>query len=159
MAISPISNCCRNQYSRKQVPQLESWRTQVYFTSGPRGVNTPGSEPRTEGWEFYTRIGMIKWFVGLQELGNCKEQEEGEWDKLQFPVMWVPTFWDLCDPDFARSKLGYRGRRSRLFTILNFPLHYQEDSAPFPLSSQLRDIISHREVGHHLFPLALSCRG
>ena len=35
-----------------------------------------------------------------------------------------PTFWDLCDPDFARSKLGYRGRRSRrLCKIVTFPLH------------------------------------
>ena len=24
----------------------------------------------------------------------CKEQDKGEWDKLQFLVLWVPTFWD-----------------------------------------------------------------
>ena len=32
--------------------------------------------------------------AGLQGLGNCKEQEKGEWDKLQFLVLQVPTFWD-----------------------------------------------------------------
>ena len=30
---------------RNQAPHLESWRTQVYYTSGPRGVNTSSSEP------------------------------------------------------------------------------------------------------------------
>ena len=30
---------------------------------------------------------------------------------------------DLCDPDFARGKLSYRGRTSRLCKILTFPLH------------------------------------
>ena len=30
--------CCRNQYSRNQVPHLENWRTLVYYASGPRGV-------------------------------------------------------------------------------------------------------------------------
>ena len=39
------SFCCRNQYSRNQALHSESWRTQVYFASGPRGVNTPNSEP------------------------------------------------------------------------------------------------------------------
>ena len=34
------------------------------------------------------------------------------------------TMCDLHDPDFARSKLSYRGRRSRkLCKILTFPLH------------------------------------
>ena len=62
-------------------------------------------------------------FAGLQGLDDCKEQDKGEWDKLQFLVLWVPTFWDLCDPDFARSKLSYRGRRSkRLCKISIFPL-------------------------------------
>ena len=34
-------NCCRNQYSRNQAPHSESWRTQVCYAGGPRGVNTP----------------------------------------------------------------------------------------------------------------------
>ena len=33
-------------------------------------------------------------YAGLQELGDCKEQDKGEWDKLQFIVLGVPTFWD-----------------------------------------------------------------
>ena len=32
--------------------------------------------------------------VGFQGLGDCKEQDKGEWDKLQFLVLWVPSFWD-----------------------------------------------------------------
>ena len=33
----------------------------------------------------------------------------------------------LCDPDFARKKVSYRGKRSRrLCKILTFPLHEKE---------------------------------
>ena len=37
-----VSNprCCRNQSSRNQAPHSETWRTQVYYTGGPRGVST-----------------------------------------------------------------------------------------------------------------------
>ena len=38
-------NDAETQYSRNQAPHLESWRTQVYYAGGPRGVNTPSSEP------------------------------------------------------------------------------------------------------------------
>ena len=56
-----LQKCCRNQYSRNQSPHLESWRTQVYYTSGPRGVNTPSSEHQTKGLQsFYTWTKMIK---------------------------------------------------------------------------------------------------
>ena len=34
------------------------------------------------------------WPLHRQGLGNCKEQDKGEWDKLQFLVPSVPTFWD-----------------------------------------------------------------
>ena len=44
-----FSSCCRNQYSRKQAPHWESWRTQVYYAGGPRGVHTPSSEPQIKG--------------------------------------------------------------------------------------------------------------
>ena len=45
---------CRNQYLRNQTPHWENWRTQVYYASGPRGVNTPSSEPgRKELQSFY----------------------------------------------------------------------------------------------------------
>ena len=55
------SFCCRNQYWRNQEPYSESWRTQVYYASGTRGVNTPNSEPRAKGLQsFYTQTGMIK---------------------------------------------------------------------------------------------------
>ena len=65
------------------------------------------------------------WLSRIAGLGSCKEQGKGEWDKLQFLVL-SPHFLrlhDLCDPDFARGKLSYRGRRSRrLCKILTFPL-------------------------------------
>ena len=32
--------------------------------------------------------------AGLQGLGSCNEQDKGEWDKLQFLVLWVSTFQD-----------------------------------------------------------------
>ena len=38
-------SCCRNQYSRNQAPHSESWRIQVYYAGGPRGVSPPSSEP------------------------------------------------------------------------------------------------------------------
>ena len=31
---------CRNQYLRNQAPRSESWRTQVYYACGPRGVHS-----------------------------------------------------------------------------------------------------------------------
>ena len=66
-------------YSRNQVPQSESWRTQVYYACGPRGVNAPSSEPRTKGLQsFYTQTGMIKQVCQFQGLGDCKEQDKGE---------------------------------------------------------------------------------
>ena len=34
---------------KKKSPILESWRTQVYYASEPRGINTPSSETQTEG--------------------------------------------------------------------------------------------------------------
>ena len=55
-----LQKCCRNQYSRSQVLHTESWRTQVYYTGGARGINTPSSEPQTKRVQsFYrqTRVG------------------------------------------------------------------------------------------------------
>ena len=51
-----LQKCCRNQYSRNQAPHSESWRTQVYYAGGPRGVNTPSSEPRTKGLQSFNRL-------------------------------------------------------------------------------------------------------
>ena len=51
--------CSRNQYSRNQAPHSESWRTQVYYASGHRGVNTPSSEPRTEGLQSFYRQTVV----------------------------------------------------------------------------------------------------
>ena len=50
---------CRNQYLRNQAPYLESWRTQVYYTSGPRGVNTSSSEPQTKGLQSFYRQTIV----------------------------------------------------------------------------------------------------
>ena len=54
--------------------------------------------------------------AGLQGPGDCKEQDKGKRDKLQFVVLLSPYFLrlhDLRDPDIARSKLSYRGGTSR----------------------------------------------
>ena len=52
------------------------------------------------------------WLSTFAGVGQLQRAGQG-WDKLQTLVLWVPTFWDLRDSDFARSKLSYRGRRSR----------------------------------------------
>ena len=96
-----------------------------FITSvGPEELTLQALSPKQRGYRVFIHgQAWLSGSVGWQGLGNCKEQDKGEWDKLQFLVLWVPTFWDLRDPDFARSKLSYRGRRSRrLCKILNFPL-------------------------------------
>ena len=92
--------------------------------AGPEELTLQAQSPSQRGYRvFIHRQAWLRWFAGLHGLGNCKEQDKGEWDKLHFLVLWVSAFWDLCDPDFARSKLSYRGRRSRrLCQILTFPL-------------------------------------
>ena len=73
--------CYRNQYLRNQAPHLESWRTQVYYAGGPRGVNIPSSEPPQRGYRVLIhRQAWLSGFVGLQGLGDCKQQDKGEWD-------------------------------------------------------------------------------
>ena len=70
------AHCCRSQYLRNQAPHSESWRIQVYYADGPRGVNTPSSEPRTKGLQcFYTPTGMIKQvcgFVGARVIAKSR---------------------------------------------------------------------------------------
>ena len=69
------------------------------------------------------------------------------WDKLQFLVLWVPALrlHDVPDPDFARSKLSHRGRRSSS-KILTFPLHYLLliEGKESPLKSYLRRALEKR---------------
>ena len=72
---------------------------------GPEELTLQALSPKQRGYRDFIHAGMIKQV--------CKEQDKGEWDKLQFPVLWVPTFWELRDLDFARGKLSYRGRRRR----------------------------------------------
>ena len=62
---------------------------------------------------------------GIYDLGSHHVQEQGA--KAPVPSVLSPQFLRLCDlndPDFSRSKLSYRGRRSRrLCKILTFPLN------------------------------------
>ena len=44
---------CRSQYSRNQAPHSENWRTQVYYASQPRGVNTPIQSPQLRGYRVF----------------------------------------------------------------------------------------------------------
>ena len=89
--------------------------------------------PKQRGYRVFIQgQALLSGFAGLQGLGDCKEQNKSKWDKLQFLVLWVPTFWNLPDPDFARRKLSYRGRTSRrLCKILTFPLQALLNSISF----------------------------
>ena len=42
--VGNLAGASRYVETRNQAPQSESWRTQVYYAGGPRGVNTPTSE-------------------------------------------------------------------------------------------------------------------
>ena len=69
---------CRNQSSRNQAPHPESWRTQVYYTSGSRGVNSPSSEPWTKGLQsLYTRTAMIKRVCEFAGAGRLQRAGQG----------------------------------------------------------------------------------
>ena len=58
----------------------------------PRGVNTPSSEPQTKGYRVF--IHGQAWLSGFAGAGQLQRAGKGEWDKLQFLALWVPTFWD-----------------------------------------------------------------
>ena len=120
--IDPWSGCCRNRETKHH-----TWRAgelRFITLAGPEELTLLALSPEQRGYRVFIHgQAWLSKFSGLQGLGDCKEQDKGKWDKLQFLVLWVPTFWDLRDPDFARSKLSYRGRRSRrLCKILTFPL-------------------------------------
>ena len=119
--IDPWSGCCRN----RKTTHHTWWVGELWFITrvGPEELALHALSRKQRGYRvFIFGQAWLSRFAGLQGLSDCKEQDKGEWDKLQFPVLWVPTFWDLRDPDFARSKLSYRGRRSRrLCKMLTFP--------------------------------------
>ena len=47
---------------KKPSTTLGELENQVDYVAGPRGVNTPSSEPRSQGLQgFYTWTSMIKW--------------------------------------------------------------------------------------------------
>ena len=54
---------------------------------GPEELTLQALSPKQRGYRDFIHAGMIKQV--------CKEQDKGEWDKLQFLVLWVPTFWDF----------------------------------------------------------------
>ena len=106
-------------------PHTQSWRIRFFTPAGPEELTLQALNPGQRGYRvFIHERAWLNGFAGLQGLDDCKEQDKGEWDNLQFLALWVPTFWDLRDPDLARSQLSYRGRRSRrLCKILTFPFH------------------------------------
>ena len=114
------------------VAETSTWKTKHHtrrigelrfiMLAGPGELTFQALSPEQRGYRvFIHRQAWLSRFVGLQGLGDCKQQDKGEWDRLQFLVLWVPTFRDLHDPDFARRKLSYRGRRSRRLCNFNFP--------------------------------------
>ena len=57
--VSP--HCVAETSNRETKHHTQSWRTQVYYADGPRGVNTPSSEPPAKGLQsFYVWTSMIK---------------------------------------------------------------------------------------------------
>ena len=75
-----LQKCCRNQSSRNQAPHLESWRIQVYYAGGPRGVNTPSSEPQTKGLQSSIKAtdysGQHQRLIGRFKLGVLHAREQ-----------------------------------------------------------------------------------
>ena len=53
---------------------------------GPEELTLQALSPKQRGYRVFIHVGMIKQI--------WKEQDKGDWDKLQFLVLWVPTFWD-----------------------------------------------------------------
>ena len=60
---------------------------------------------------------MIKWvcgFAGARVIAKSRTRvSEISSSSLYYESPLSETTCDLCDPDFAKSKLSYRGRRSR----------------------------------------------
>ena len=136
-----------------QETKHHSWRVgELRFITlvGPEELTLQALSPEQRGYRvFIHRQAWLSGFAGFQGLGNCKQQDEGEWGKLQFLVLWVPTFWDcmtcviqVCS--VCNEQVSYRGRRNRrLYKILTFPLH----------SPLLILLSSHVSVGHSEFPI------
>ena len=62
---------------------------------GPEELTLQVLSPRQRGYRVFIHgQAWLSRSAGLQGLGKCKEQDKGEWDKPQFLVLWVPTFWD-----------------------------------------------------------------
>ena len=71
---------------RNQTPHSMSWRTRVYYAGGPRGVNTPSSEPQRKGLQSFYRqtvVGNTSCLIGWFKLrsfvhGNSSQDGEGD---------------------------------------------------------------------------------
>ena len=63
--------------------------------AGPGELTLQALSPEQRGYRVFThRQEWLSGFADFQGLGDCKQQDKGEWDKLQFLVLWTPTFWD-----------------------------------------------------------------
>ena len=61
--------------------------------------------------------------AGLQGPGDCKEQDKGKRDKLQFVVLLSPYFLrlhDLRDPDYQKQAELQRQKEQEVMENLNF---------------------------------------
>ena len=45
--------CYINQYSRNQAPYLESWKTQVYYVSGPEELTLQALSPEQRDYRVF----------------------------------------------------------------------------------------------------------
>ena len=127
-----------------------TWRVEelrFIMLGRPRGVNTPSSEPQAKGYRVF--IHGQAWVSGFAGAGWLQRAGQGWVRWIPVPSIVSPHFLrlhDLRDPDFARNKLSYIGRRSRrLCKIFTFPLVHgisrQEywSGLPFPSPGNLPD--------------------
>ena len=79
--------------------------------------------PRDGGAWWAAIYGVAHSRTRLKQLSSSSRAIAKNRTRVSEISSWVPTFWDLHDLDFARSKLSYRGRKSRrLCKCWTFPL-------------------------------------
>ena len=92
--------------------------------AGPEELTLQALSPKQRGYRvFIHRQAWLSSFVGLQGLGDCKEQDKGKRDKLQFVVLLSPYFLrlhDLRDPDYQKQAELQRQKEQEVMENFNF---------------------------------------
>ena len=79
-------------------PHSESWKTQVYYASGPRGVNTPSSEPLTKGLQSFYKVGPLGWFKlrFFFFFFFCEREQQSRWEGGCLIFTWTGMIKQVC---------------------------------------------------------------